>query len=198
MEYKYILGLVSVVIAILSYSFYFHDIFNHKTKPHAFSWFIWGILMSISFYAQVYSKAGPGSWVIGFTALICFFISFLAFRKGLKDIRLFDWVGLLGAFLALFLWFVVKEPVLSVVLVTITYSLGFFPTFRKSFNRPQDETWITFALNGLKFFISLFALSNISLVTALYPLALVIVNWLFVGMLFIRNKQLRHRIKGFH
>ncbi len=190
MDYKILLGLISVVIAFLSYSFYFRDIFNHKTKPHAFSWFIWGILMSISFFAQVTSKGGPGSWVVGFTALICFLISLIALKKGLKNIRLLDWVGLTGAFIALFLWFIVKDPVLSVILVTITYSLGFLPTFRKSFNKPQDETLITFILNGLKFLISLFALSSISVVTAFYPIALVIINWSFAAMLVIRRRAL--------
>lgn len=191
MDYKFFLGLASIVIAVLSYSFYFHDIFNHETKPHAFSWFIWGILMSISFFAQISHNAGSGSWVIGFTALVCFLISFLAFKRGMRDIKPLDWLGLIGALFSLILWFVIKQPVFSIILVTIAYSLGFFPTFRKSFNRPQDETLITFLLNGLKFFISLFALSNISFITIFYPLALVVLNWFFAGMLFMRRKQLR-------
>lgn len=190
MDYKIILGLTSVIIAFLSYSFYFRDISNHQTKPHAFSWFVWGILMSISFFIQATSNGGPGSWVIGFTALICFVISYMAFKRGMRSVKLLDWFSLVGAFFSLLLYFVIKQPVFSVILITLTYSLGFFPTFRKSFNKPQDETLITFVLNGLKFFISLFALSSISFVTVFYPVALVIINWSFAAMLVIRRRAL--------
>jgi hypothetical protein len=146
--------------------------------------------MSISFFMQVSNNAGAGSWVIGFTALICFSISFLAFRRGLRDIKLLDWLGLVGALFSLFLYFIIKQPVFSVILVTLSYSLGFFPTFRKSFNRPQDETLITFVLNGSKFFISLFALNSTSFITVFYPLALVAINWSFAAMLVIRRRVL--------
>lgn len=188
---KELLGIASIFIAILSYSFYFHGIFDHKTKPHAFSWFIWGILMSISFYTQISNNAGPGGWVVGFTAVLCFGISLIAFSKGMKNISKLDLLSLTGALLAIFFLFIIKDPIISVILVTISYSLGFFPTFRKSFSRPQDETLITFALNGLKFFISLFALSNFSFITAFYPSILVIINWIFAIMLVVRKKQLR-------
>lgn len=191
MDYKDILGLASIGIAFVSYGFYFHDIFNHHTKPHAFSWFIWGILMSISFFAQNSDNAGAGSWVTGMTAIICFIISFIAFQKGMRNVKTSDWISLCGAMLALIIWLIVKQPVFSVLLVTIIYSLGFFPTFRKSFSRPQDETLVTFILNGLKFFISLFALNHFSLLTAFYPSSLVLINWGFALMLIIRRKQLK-------
>lgn len=197
MDYKDLLGLITIAIAIISYSFYFHDVLKHHTKPYFFSWFIWGMIMTVSFFAQRSDDAGPGSWVIGFTALICFTISLLALKNGIKNVRIIDWVGFLGALLALLLFLVIKQPVVSVLMITLTYAMGFYPTFRKSYGRPQDETLITFVLNGAKFFISIFALNNISFVTAFYPLVLVVINWSFVGLLVTRSKQMKHPLKWF-
>lgn len=190
MSYKELLGFTAVVIALVSYIPYFKDIFEGRTKPHAFSWFIWGLLTGIAFVGQISDKAGPGAWVTGFTALACFSISFFGITKGRKNIVFIDWLSLLGTGIALFFWFITKGPLVSIMLITLIDAIGFFPTFRKSFMKPQEETLITYTLSGLKFLIALFALEKISLVTALYPASLVLMNWVFVGMLIIRRKHL--------
>lgn len=41
-EFKILLGYLSVLIAFVSYIIYFRQISAGKIKPHAFSWFIWG------------------------------------------------------------------------------------------------------------------------------------------------------------
>lgn len=190
MDYKNILGIVATLIAFIAYIPYFRDIFANKTKPHAFSWFVWGVLTAIAFFGQIAGGAGAGAWVTGFTALVCFIISFFGFRKGSSNIVLIDWISLLGAGIALLLWAVTKNPLLSVILITITDAFGFFPTFRKSFSRPQEETVSTFFLSGLKFIFAILALRTVSVITALYPLSLVLMNWIFVLMLIIRRKQI--------
>lgn len=190
MNFKELLGLATIVLAFIAYIPYFKNIFSGKTKPHAFSWLVWGTITAIAFFGQIAGHAGPGAWVTGVTGTFCFTIFLFSFRKGEKNITLLDWFSLTGAGIALALWFITKTPLLSVILVTLIDALGFIPTFRKSFNKPKEETLITFALSGTKFGLSLFALDNISLVTALYPASLVISNWIFVIMLIIRRKQL--------
>jgi hypothetical protein len=191
MNYKELLGILATAIALISYIPYFRDIFAGKTKPHAFSWFIWGLLTAIGFFGQVADNAGPGAWVTGFTALICFGIAVTALLKGQKDtIVLVDWLSLVGAGVALSFWYLTKGPLLSVILITLIDALGFFPTFRKSFYKPQEETKITYFLSGLKFVVALFALQNFSIITTLYPISLVVMNWLFVVMVTVRKRQL--------
>lgn len=190
MDYKFVLGISAIVIAFVSYIPYVRDIFAGKTKPHAFSWFIWGVLTAIGFAGQLAGGAGSGAWVTGFTALACFSISIVGLVKGRKNIIFVDWLSLIGAGVALFLWYLTKNPLLSVILVTVIDALGFFPTFRKSYSKPQEETLSTYFLSGLKFLISLFALQNFTILTALYPVSLVVMNWLFIAMLIVRRKQL--------
>ncbi len=194
MTLQQFLGGFATLIAFFSYIPYFKDIVAGKTKPHAISWFIWGLLTAIGFFGQVYDNAGAGAWVTGFTAFVCLCIFVAALQRGEKDITLIDWLCLIAAGIALLLWYFTSTPLLSVILITIIDALGFFPTFRKSYLKPFEETQITYFISGLKFFIALFALTNFSVLTSLYPISLIVMNWLFIAMLIVRRKQLTRKI----
>lgn len=187
---KTLLGITATLLALYSYIPYFRDIFAGKTKPHAFSWLVWFLLTAIAFAAQVKDDGGAGAWVTGFTAIIAFIIFITAITRGEKSITKSDWLCLVGSFLAMGLWAITDSPLTAVILITIIDALGFAPTFRKAFHKPQEETLITFALSAVKFVIAIAALGNYSAVTVLYPASLVLMNGLFVVMLIIRRKQL--------
>ncbi len=190
MEYRSILGFAATVIALISYIPYFRDIIAKKTKPHAFTWLIWGVLTGIAFVGQLVGHAGPGAWVTGFTAVVCIAIAAIALVDGQRNIVPTDWLALAGAAIALLIWFATRGPLLSVILITVIDNLGFIPTLRKSYHRPFEETMSTFALSGFKWVLGLCALERLSVVTALFPLSIVVASWLFVAMLLVRRKQL--------
>lgn len=187
---KDFLGVLAVCIALYSYIPYFRDIFKGKTKPHAFSWFVWGLMTAIAFFAQVSGGAKAGAWATGFTALICFVIFGCALKYGRKNIVAVDWFFLGGAMFSLALWAVTKDPLASVLIITIVDMLAFVPTFRKSYHKPHEETVATYSLSALKFLIAMFALNTFTITTALYPLSLVLTNSLFVAMVYVRRGQL--------
>lgn len=186
---KTALGILATSMAFFSYIPYIRNMLSGKTKPHAFSWLVWGALTAIAFVGQVSDNAGPGAWVTGFTAMVSFFIFVTALRTGEKDISKSDWFSLIGAGLAMLLWWATSNPLTAVILITLIDALGFYPTFRKSYHKPHQETAITFAISGLKFIVAIFALENLTLVTWLYPASLVLMNGIFVIMLLIRRKQ---------
>jgi hypothetical protein len=187
-SFKEALGLIAIVIAVAGYIPYFRDLFSGKTKPHAFSWLIWGLLTAIAFAGQIAGHAGAGSWVMGFTAFTTFVIFSLFY--GEKNITRSDWLCLILALSAIPLWIATRHPVASMILVTVIDALGFWPTFRKSYSKPNEETAFTYFLSGAKFFLSLVALDRYSIVTWLYPVSLVIMNWGFVLMALIRRHKL--------
>lgn len=164
--------------------------FNGKTKPHAFSWLVWGILTAIAFGGQVVGKGGAGAWVTGFTALVSFTICGYALAKGKRDFPLADWLCLAGCMLALVLWAITNNPLLAIILITIIDALAFAPTFRKSYSKPYSEPAFTYTLSGLKFLVGLFALHEVSTVTVLYPASLVLTNGLFVAIVLVQRKRL--------
>ncbi len=190
MDYKTLLGVIAIVIGFIGYIPYFRNIFSGKTKPHAFSWLVWGVLTAIAFGGQIQGKAGAGAWATGFTAFICFTIFALALIKGKRDFPVVDWLCLAGAIVALALWAITKDPLTAIILVTGIDMLAFIPTFRKTYIKPDSETAFTYTMSGFKFLVSIFALQNFSVVTVLYPASLVVTNLGFVVMLIFRRRLL--------
>jgi hypothetical protein len=184
------LGILAIVIGFIGYVPYFRTIFSGKTKPHAFTWFVWGLLTAIAFAGQIAGKGGAGAWVTGFTAFISFTIFVLALAKGKKDFPVADWLCLVGCMLALALWAFTNDPLSAIILITVIDMIAFIPTFRKSFNKPYSEPAFTYTLSGLKFLIGIIALEELSAVTVIYPASLVLTNSLFVLMILVQRKRL--------
>jgi hypothetical protein len=79
---KVVLSTLAIIISIIAYIPYFRDIFKGKTKPHAFSWLIWSVMLTIAFIAQLVEEGGAGAWVTGATAILCSAVFTLALFKG--------------------------------------------------------------------------------------------------------------------
>lgn len=186
-----IFGWISLIFATVGYVPYFLSIASGKTKPHFFSWCIWGSLTAIAYFAQVNSGAGAGSWATGMTALFCGIIAVISLFKGEKHITRSDWVTFLAALSAIPIWYVTSNPIYAILLVTLIDALGFWPTFRKSWHKPDEEHPLTYGLSGIKFTLSLLALESISWTTVLYPASLVLMNAAFVIMIFYRRASLK-------
>lgn len=184
-----LLGIITLVIAAISYSFYIRDTLKGKTKPHAFTWGIWGVLNIFIFYGQVDGGGGPGAWVTAATAMANILIFLLAFKYGKTNITKLDVACAIIAVTALCLWCFSGDIAISVILSCVVFILGLIPTIVKSIRSAHEETAVTFALNASKFLIALFALQTISLETALYPAVLFIVNGCFAGYLFYSQRQ---------
>lgn len=188
-EVKTIISIIAVLLTFIAYVPYIRDTLRGKTTPHVYTWFIWGLVTAIAFGLQVGAGAGVGSWVTLAVVIACFLVFILGLRNGRKDITKLDTIFLILSFIALFLWLVVKQPVLSVLLVSFTDMLSFIPTIRKSWNKPHSETLFLYSLTSFRHGLSLLALEHYSIVTWLYPATWTIANALFSLMLIIRRKQ---------
>ncbi|MFA5799904.1 MAG: hypothetical protein WC840_03005 [Candidatus Peribacteraceae bacterium] len=186
-DYKELLGVLSVLCALIAYILYLRDIFLHHTKPHAFSWLIWALLAGVAFAAQYTGNAGAGSWVTFTDVFLCTLIFVIALWIGEKSYVLLDWISLFAGLLSLVLWWFTKTPTLSVILITVVDYCGFFPTFRKSYSKPWEESASLFFLSGLKYTAAFFALSAYSLSTALYIGALIPINVILAVMILLRR-----------
>lgn len=187
---KTIISLVAVVLTIIGYIPYLSDIVKRKTTPHIYSWFIWGTVTAIAYALQVSGGAGVGSWVTLAVVITMFVIFFFGLRNGKKEITSTDTVFFMLSLVAIFLWLAVRQPILSVILVSTIDMLGFIPTIRKSWGNPYSETLFTYELSALRHGLSLFALQQYSIVTWLYPASWAFANALFSLMLIFRRKDI--------
>ena len=83
---KYLIGVIAVLLTFVGYVPYIRDTIKGKTKPHVYSWFLWGFVTIIAFALQVSGNAGIGSLVTLAAALVSFVIFALGLRNGKKDI----------------------------------------------------------------------------------------------------------------
>lgn len=190
---KYALGALAVVLTFVGYAPYFWDTIKGKTKPHVYTWFLWGTVTVIAYALQVSKNAGSGSWVTLTVAIICYIIFALGLRNGKKDVTKSDTAFFVIALIAVGIWIFARQPVISVILVSIVNMLGFIPTIRKSWNKPHTETLFTYMLNTFRHGISILALQNYSIITWLYPGTWVVANGLFSVFLIIRRRQVSER-----
>lgn len=188
--FKNAISIFAIALAFLAYIPYIKDILSGKTRPHAYSWFLWGLLGLIVFALQVKGGGGPGSYVTLSSALVSVVIFVLALRNGDKDIKPLDTLFLVAALVAMGMWIFAEQPTISLILLILIEVFGFFPTYRKSWNKPYDETLITWVVNSLRYGLSLLALSTYNLLTLLYPLIWTIVIVVFTLMLAIRRKYI--------
>lgn len=191
---KNIIGLIAILLTFVGYIPYIKDTIAGKTKPHVYTWFLWSLVTAIAFALQLSGGAGVGSLVTLAAATVCFIIFLLGLRIGKKDITRFDTALLISSLLAIVVWIFMKQPVISVILISFIDMTSFVPTIRKSWHRPDTETLSSYLVNTFRFALALLALQQYSIVTYLYPLTWVFANGLFSVYLIIRRKQLRKTI----
>lgn len=183
-----LLGIVSLLIAIVSYGLYITHTLRGSTKPHAITWLVWSLLHGFVFFEQLSVGAGPGAWVTAGASVANFVIFLLALVKGERTMTRLDWICLVLTVILLLSWSQIGDPTIAVFLAVAIFLIGFVPTLRKSTRRAHEETATTYGLNALKFFIAIAALSSFSVASVLYPLVLGVVNGGFALYLIVARR----------
>jgi hypothetical protein len=192
--YKELLAAAAIVLTFVAFVPYIRSILAGRTKPHAFSWIVWGLGTFVVFLAQLADGGGSGAWPTGVSGIITACIAVLAYRsRSDTSITKVDWVFLGVALAALPCWLLTSNPLTAVVLLTGMDLAGFAPTFRFAFLNPHDEHIGFYSLGALRNAVAIAALEHYSLTTVLFPAAVGIACALFVAMVAYRRIQMRGR-----
>lgn len=192
-HYKLYIGLAATVIGLISYVPYLTGIRNKTVRPSGASWLVWTFLTAIAFGTQLSAGGGIGSLAIGISALVSVIVTTLSFRNARRPFTRLDWICLLAALIALALWLVARNALMSVVIVTMVTLVGYIPTIYKSYSRPTDENNSIYSLGVIKFAVSIAALGNYSLVTTFYPAAMMMANLVLASVIVTRGMHLSAR-----
>lgn len=187
MEIKLIFGVIAFILTIIGVIPYIVNIVKKKTTAHIYSWLIWGILQLIAVMAQIKNGAGYGSMSGTAGVFICFLIVFLSLKNGFKNIRKFDTFCLILSVIAIFIYVRLNNPLLAVVVATITNFMGFLPTLRKAYKDPKSETAATFLIGAIATLLSLLALQNYTILTTLYLINILMTNSLLTAVILLRK-----------
>lgn len=191
MIYKELLSIVAIALTFIAFFPYIRSILQGETKPHVFSWIIWGSTTFIVFLAQLDDNGGNGAWPIGVSGIITIYVAFLAYiKKSDSSITKTDWVFFIGAMSSLPFWYFTADPLWAVVILTAVDVIGFGPTARKAYAYPFEEQLMFFALFTARNLIVIMALEHYSLTTVLFPAAISAACLLLMLMVTYRRRVL--------
>lgn len=191
MDYKNLCSAVAIALTFTAFIPYMRDIVRGHIKPHVFSWVIWGATTSVVFFAQLEGKGGAGAWAIGLSGAISILIALLAALKHAdSSITQTDWLFFAAALSSLPFWYLTRDPLWAVVVLTTVDLLGFGPTIRKAYDDPHSESQLFFALFLVRNFFVLMALATYSVTTVLFPAAIAITCALLIVMVAYRRRAL--------
>jgi hypothetical protein len=142
----------------------------------------------MAFYAQYTNAAGPGAWATGLVAVSCFAVAIIALFRGEKEITKSDWATFIGALMIMPVWYFTKNPLIAIILIMLIDLCGYYPTFRKSYYKPHEESIIVYIMGVLQVSISICAMENYYLVNILYPIFIMFINTSFVCLVICRRK----------
>jgi hypothetical protein len=189
--YREALSAVAIALTVFAFFPYIRSVLLGRTRPHVFSWLIWGSTTFVVFLAQIADGGGVGAWPIGFSGIVTMGVAALAYMKK-SDITItrIDWLFLLAAATALPCWYLTADPLWAVVILTAVDVIGFGPTFRKAYGHPFEEQLTFFVLMAARNVAAALALEHYSLTTLLFPTALAAVCVIFVAMVLYRRRAL--------
>jgi len=186
--HKELLSVAAIIFTFVAFFPYIRSILKGKTRPHVFSWIIWGTTTFIVFLAQLAGGGGVGAWPIGVSGIITIYIALLAYiKKSDHTITKMDWTFLGVAITALPLWYVTSEPLWAVVILTFVDLLGFGPTIRKAYHFPLEENITFYSIFIARNIAVVFALEYYSLTTVLFPAAVAIASFILVVLIWVRR-----------
>lgn len=116
-------------------------------------------------------------------------IAYYSFRHRAITITKSDWVSLIVALGAIPLWLITKQPLLSVIIISIIDLVAFWITIRKTYHLPYSENLAQNIMSTAKHILTMGAQQQFSWITLLYPASLAITTVGFTIMILIRRRQ---------
>ena len=185
---KDIIGALAIALTLIAFLPYIASTWRGQTRPHVFSWVIWGITTFIVFLAQVKDGGGAGAWPIGVSGVITIGVAIVAYLKRADiSITRLDTLFFIAAVSAVPLWYFTADPMWAVAILTVVDLLGFGPTLRKAFHFPHEENLTFFGLFLLRNLLVILALEHYSVTTLLFPAAVALACLLLILLIGYRR-----------
>ena len=179
MDFKIVFVILSIICGLSAFIPYLLDTFKLKTKPHIYTWIIWALTQGTATFAIFYGGGRLGGVELAIGVVLQIVVIIFALKYGTKDVTKSDAFVLAVALLAILVWWQLKQPILSVILVSAIDVFGYIPTFRKSYKDPWSETLVTWILFAMSDIFAMLALSKYNFLTVTYLASITVVNLLF-------------------
>jgi hypothetical protein len=188
---KDFLLVLSALVTIAAVVPYIRDILKGKTKPNIVSWITWTLLTGLATAALISAHEYRAAFFTGSAMVETAAVVILGLRYGYVKYTRFDVICQIAAVVGLILWQIFSTPLIAVFAAVTIDLIGALPTFKHSWQKPLEETWVTYAWSGVGAFIALFALESYNWTSLSYPVYIVLVN-IFMSATILVARQRVH------
>jgi hypothetical protein len=176
---------------------YIKDSLKGKTKPNTASWSTWTLINGITIVAALNAGGAINTVIIGFTYFLATLsILLIALFKGTRKYTLFDGICQFLAIIGVVLWQLSGNPNVALLFVIVSGEIAAIPTFRHSYNYPNEETLSSFVIASLIAILFVLLAPTISFASLAVPIDLVIGNGIIAMIIYLRRKKLRMSISN--
>lgn len=183
----FLLTMIAITVALYGYIHYGREIPRRTLRPRPFTWLIWGVLSTCVAMIQLKHGAGLGAIGAVLGAGSGYILAGMAWYYGHRRIHGTDIISLVLAFGLFLLWGSIGDTA-TVIAATAIYCIGFAPTVVRAWKAPRHERITPFLTATIKYGVSIMLLGNVSVVTAVYPVALTAANLGFVVLVLLRRR----------
>jgi len=187
---KTFLIVVSSILTVASVVPYMIEVLRGKTKPRIVSWFTWSLLTGIACAASFADKQYPTAILMLFATIETGTIVVLGLRHGDHKLEWFDIVCQIAALIGLALWQIFDSPSIAVISAVSIDLIGALPTIKHSWDKPGEETALTFFLAGLGGLCTVLVAGSWRITAIAYPLYLLFINLVLAGIILGRDRRL--------
>lgn len=169
----FICGIVAGVLSVFAYLPYIIDTIRGQTRPQRSTWFIWSILSSVSFFAQVTEGATDSLWFSGVQASGTILVSLLSIRFGTGSfLNRADSFILTGAAFGLCLWYLTDSAVYALAIAIGISALGSVLTIAKAYRDPDSESILSWLVSFTSTIFAIISVGKLDAVILAYPVYL--------------------------
>ncbi len=187
---KIIIAIIAAVLAIIGNIPYLYQVIKGKVRPHPYTWLVWTTVSCIVFFGQIAKGAGVGAIPTAAAEIFTVIIFLISLKYGFRDINRTDTILLLLALVGIIPWIFTNDPTLSVVIAVSIDFIGFIPTLRKTWQYPQTEVPILYAMNVLRHILMLLSLQAYNIATMLHSVVMIGTN-ILMTLFIVRKKSIK-------
>ncbi|MEK7059944.1 MAG: hypothetical protein AAB971_04285 [Patescibacteria group bacterium] len=175
--------ILSGLLTIACVAPYIHDIIKRRTKPRIVSWLNWTLLTAIATAAAISGEHWSSAVLTGSATVATMAIVLLSLKYGNRKVEALDVVCQAGAIIGLVLWVMFSSPLIALVMSAFIDFIVGLPTYKHAWQKPFEETQLTFAIAALAALLGLIAVDKLSLPNLLFPVYLLLANLTLVGLI---------------
>lgn len=182
------LAVSAAVISVFSTLPYILDIVKSKTKPNIVSWFTWTLLTAIATSATFAAhEPRTALLTLGGTVATAAVVVF-GLKYGVAKFGKFDILCQVFAVLGLVFWLIFNSPTIGIIVPLGVDFIALLPTLKHAWQKPFEETWLTFTIGTAAAILTICSLSTYSLNSLVYPLYLAVANAVIVAVIFFGRR----------